>query len=514
MTFEDYLKALGYTTHGEDNIRYQDQSGENVSSQALGQLQDSFNTFNQTDAQGRPVYGTEAYLPGTMSDAYGQGLFRLGQADAGSQLQPILDQMGASVQYDPRYGYVIPQAAQDEWSRQFGQPKGFDAFMENLASNAPIALGGAVLGAGLGYGPFAGGSLEGGAGGAIGGGGSGVGGGFGGADLGGSGVGDFDSWFNDLIGVPGGGSGPTGTFSSDMFGAGSIDPSFWSSPSGTSLLDVIKSGGSGATSILKSLASNPSIASGVGGLLGYLSGKNPTQQTGTTDIPEWLKPYYTTGLNAASTALQNSSQLTPGENSTIAQMLAKLNAPNAGLDAANQTLTDTASGKYLDLASNPQWQEAQRVLGRSYNDTIRPGTDAQFSRAGAFGVGNSAWEEMTKRNQEALSTGLGSAAANVWGQERGNQLNAAANMPAFQSSYLTGLGNQALQLGNYQRTQPWQGILNYGQVLGSTKGPSVTTQQTSVNPWQTAAGGALTGYGLSNLYNSPQTQGLLSSIWK
>jgi hypothetical protein len=299
-----------------------------------------------------------------------------------------------------------------------------------------------------------------------------------------------------------------------MFGAGSIDPSFWSSPSGTSLLDVLKSGGSGATSILKSLASNPSIAGGVGGLLGYLSGKNPTQQTGTTDIPEWLKPYYTTGLNAASTALQNSSQLTPGENDTIAQMLAKLNAPNAGLDAANQTLTDTASGKYLDLANNPQWQEAQRVLGRSYNDTIRPGTDSQFARAGAFGVGNSAWEEMTKRNQEALSTGLGSAAANVWGQERGNQLNAAANMPAFQSSYLTGLGNQALQLGNYQRTQPWQGILNYGQVLGSTKGPSVTTQQTSVNPWQTAAGGALTGYGLSNLYNSPQTQGLLSSIWK
>jgi hypothetical protein len=248
------------------------------------------------------------------------------------------------------------------------------------------------------------------------------------------------------------------------------------------------------------LLGNQGLATGLGALGGYLSGTKPTEAQTQSDYPDWLKPFIASGLGAGLNQLNASKDLTPEEKATIARMQQGLSAPNAGLEAANQAMTDTASGKYLDLENNPQWQEMMRVLGQNYNETIRPGTDASFSRAGAMGIGNSAWEEMTARNNRALATGQGAATANVWGQERDKQMNAAGAMPGFQNQYLTGLGNSALQLGNYQRTQPWQGILNYGQLMGNLKGPSTSTQSTSVSPWQTAAGGALTGYSLSNLW--------------
>ncbi len=276
------------------------------------------------------------------------------------------------------------------------------------------------------------------------------------------------------------------------------------------------SGSGGFLDLLGKIPLN-AVGSLIGGLGGYLSGKDPQTTTSATDIPAWLRPYYTIGLDAGAQQLANSKDLTAEEKDTIAKMLQRLNAPNAGLEAANKTLTDTAAGKYLDLANNPQWQEAQRQIGTSYNETIRPGTDAAFSRSGAMGIGNSAWEEMTARNNRSLATGLGTAAAGLYGQERQNQLQAAGAMPGFQNQYLTGLGNAALQLGNYQRTQPWQGILNYGQLLGSTRGPSVTTTQQASNPWQSSIGGAMAGYVLGNLWsgsNNTNTNNSLASLWR
>ena len=280
-------------------------------------------------------------------------------------------------------------------------------------------------------------------------------------------------------------------------------------------------GGSGGTSnysnFWDTLKNAPlsSISTLLGGLGGYLSGKSPNEAQSSTDVPEWLKPYYTTGLSAGVQQLAQSKDLTPEEKATIARMQQGLSAPNAGLEGANTAMTDTVSGKYLNLATNPQWADLSAQIGEKYNNITRPQTDQMFSRAGAFGPGNSAFTEYTGQNQTALGRSLATGAANIYGAERQNQMNAAGAMPGFQSQYLTGLGNQSLQLGNYQRTQPWQGILNYGQLLGSLKGPSVTTQQTSANPWQTAAGGSMAGYGLSNLWGNSNTSQpkTLSSLW-
>jgi hypothetical protein len=231
----------------------------------------------------------------------------------------------------------------------------------------------------------------------------------------------------------------------------------------------------------------------LGGGLGYLSG----QEQGESDY-DFMKPYITAGLDTAKSQL-GQTQLNPTETSAIQDMLAKLTAPNTSLDAANQTMTDTASGKYLDLSNNPVWQRNMDLLGRNYNEVLRPGTDSAFSRANAFGVGNSAWEEYSARNARALAEGQGAATAGAWNQERANQLAASQGMPDFQNKYLTGLGKEALQLGNYQRTQPWTGILNYGNMLAASQ--PRTGQQQNTNPWMTALGGALTGSSLYKMWS-------------
>jgi len=245
---------------------------------------------------------------------------------------------------------------------------------------------------------------------------------------------------------------------------------------------------------------NQALGTALGGLLGYLGNRNSPQTTQTQDIPDWLKPYYTQGLDAGLQQMRTGSQLNQTENDAIQGMLGNLNAPNAGIQAANTAMTDTAGGKYLDIATNPQWNDLSTQIGEKYNQTIRPATDQQFSRAGAFGVGNTAWQEYTNQNQTALGRGLATGAANIYGQERDRQMNAAGAMPGFQLQSITGLGNAALNLGNYQRTQPWQGLLNYSQLLGSSRGPVTTTQSTQGGGLQSTLGGALAGYKLANLW--------------
>lgn len=446
-------------------------------------------------------------------------------------LDSVLQQAMSTVIKDPQTGasmmplsaYQYTQSAMQPYARQ---DSGFDKFLESVFSAGPLLMGGAVVGGGL-SGLFDG--LT-----------AGAAGGAGAlpesywsmlAESGGAGTpsaaaGTFGGLTGDALGLAqmGQAAGLSGS-ALDAFiasggtmgstaGGGSLANSLMNlfTPSPTSLATTtagqILNGGNVDTgnwwdkivNAGSSLLGNKNLLTALGGVGGYLSGTKPTESTAQSDYPDWLKPYISSGLGAGLAQLNASKDLTPGEQSTIAKMLQGLSTPNAGLDAANQAMTDTASGKYLDLENNPQWQEMMRLLGQNYNETIRPGTDAAFSRAGAMGIGNSAWEEMTARNNRALATGQGAATANVWGQERDKQMNAAGAMPGFQNQYLTGLGNSALQLGNYQRTQPWQGILNYGQLMGSLKGPMTQTQSTSANPWQTAAGGALTGYSLSNLW--------------
>lgn len=446
MTLQEYAQQLGFTQFGDSNIRYKDASGETVSPQALEQLQNDFNAFNQTDAQGRPIYGTEAYRPGTMSDAFGQGLFRVGTDTAGPQLQPILDKMGASIQYDPRFGYVIPQAAQDEWSRQFGQPKGFDAFMENLASNAPIALGSAVLGGGLfGTGPLAGastieggplfgnvGSLFGGA--PISGGSGGFGGGFGGGEgaltdaasaAGGNNMFDWltDDVWNGLMNTSD--SLPAG----DIFGAGTIDPSFWENAAsglgggagGTfegSLDSPLSSGGlnlanisrllTGGGSLLNSLGAR-SAANRAAGIQSGVAQQGIDEQRRQFDaLVNLMSPF----VNAGTSALGGQRDLL-GLNGAAGQQSAIDAIQNSPQFNSLVSTGENAIRQNASATGGLRGGNIQAALAKFRPQILSSLIDQQFNRLG----GISQLGQASAAGQASAGLNTGSNIANLLGQQ-------------------------------------------------------------------------------------------------
>jgi hypothetical protein len=279
---------------------------------------------------------------------------------------------------------------------------------------------------------------------------------------------------------------------------GGRDPDY--SPTSTGLTGISK--------LLADAGLPADVAKLLGGLapsllgagIGAAAGGSPSTQIQSTDIPEWLKPYYTKTLDAGITNLNNSQNLSAGENSTIANLVASLQQPNAGLNAANQTLTDTAAGKYLNIGTNPQWQDLSTQIGEKYNMFTRPATDQQFSRAGAFGVGNSAWEEFTGQNQADLARGLATGAANIYGNERNLQNQAATNMPTWQTQFLTQLPNAALTAQGYGRNVAQQGLSSMSGILGATRGPQTSSSSSQNSMLNNILGGALTGGALGRLW--------------
>lgn len=564
MSFEDYLRALGYTVSMEDGeLKVFGGPGGDDSNRVrdLSPLRDAFDQFNKTDSQGRSVFGTTAYNPnmsalGSTVNIGGKNYYRVGREVSPAELAPYGGN-ASSYLYDPQYGHLVDAdiAGKIAQSMNGSDPLtnapliiaslfGGGAALSGLGAGGAVGAGaGAASGitpelaawyAAAGYTPAeisaissALGGAAGGLGGITMGNAPGIGeGSF--MDLAGGSQSDLASWMQQMgydpsqfsnLNAPidsggaifGSGVNPGGldsalgdTLANYTAGMGAYNP--LTTGSGLGILDILKNipgvgsliNGLGGS--LGSALGNNAVGTGLGALLGYLSGRNQPTQTATTDVPDWLKPYYTQGLDAGLTQMNASKTLTPTEQQAIERMQAGLTAPNPGLEAANRAMTDTASGKYLDISTNPQWNDLATQIGERYNQNIRPAVDAQFSRANAMGVGNTAWQEYTNQNQTALGRGLATGAANIYGNERQNQMNAAGAMPGFQNQYLTGLGTASLGLGNYQRMQPWQGIMNYGQLLGNLRGPSTSTQSQSVNPWQSALGGGLAGYALSNLW--------------
>jgi hypothetical protein len=266
------------------------------------------------------------------------------------------------------------------------------------------------------------------------------------------------------------------------------------------------SGLTGLSKLLESAGLPPGVASLLGPVLpsllgaglGAAAGGSPSTTTQTNDLPAWALPYAQKLLGQGSRNLDMSA-LSAGESDTIAKLVASLQQPNAGLEAANKSLTDTAGGKYLDIATNPQWQDLSRQITEKYQNTIQPTTNAQFSRAGAMGVGNSAWEQFLGQQQTDLSRGLATGAANIYGNERGLQQQASLAMPNFQTQALTQLPNAALTAQGYGRNVANTQLQSGAGLLGAIRG-GTTTQQSQNSLLNNILGGALTGGALGRLW--------------
>ena len=182
--------------------------------------------------------------------------------------------------------------------------------------------------------------------------------------------------------------------------------------------------------------------------------KQPSNTTSvtTTEPPAWARPYLQDLANRARAGtVDRPYQAFPGQrianlnqiqqqglNSMYARATSgsPLNktAQSTVLDYmrgnAPQAITDTASGKYLDIGTNPQWQALSRDIANAYATGTAAQTDAAFS--GGRNYGGSAYNEVVGRNQKAFSDSLGNLAGQLYGTERQNQLSAANQIANLQ----------------------------------------------------------------------------------
>lgn len=247
------------------------------------------------------------------------------------------------------------------------------------------------------------------------------------------------SWMNQLQSLLNGG------------GTGSGLPSV---PPGTStvLQKLLSSGGSGISSLLGG-GSNLGL---LGGLLGALAGGVGANQkpAGTTtsvqDIPDYLKPYQsmnlTSGVNNFGLASQGASVL-PG--------------------AANQ-MNATINGQYLDPNTNPAFQPYVKDLMGQAMSTF----NGQYGGPAGTNLGNSGFQEGAAR---AITNAALPLYNSAYQTERGNQVNAASQAPAFASNYAgaalaPNLAFKNLYSGAQATTQPYFANTGAGIFSGGLAG--------------------------------------------
>lgn len=266
--------------------------------------------------------------------------------------------------------------------------------------------------------------------------------------------GDPSTW-GDVFGS--GGNAASGASDSmtqflQQYGGGGADFGELSAPIGqagagsasntASLWQQISNLPSGLQNIAKGLmqsGNTSALGALLGGVLGSVNGSKQagtTTSTQTSDFPSWYLPF-------AQGLVQNAGNTFGNQG-----------APDMSLvNAARAQQLKTVNGDYLNPETNP-------YLKKSVEDSMglaAAGANSQFSAAGRYGSGAHA---------DALGTSLGrisnNAYMNNYTQERGNQVNAANNAPAWFNS---------------AATAPYANINAYGGALNQVKPGATTTSQ-------------------------------------
>lgn len=254
-----------------------------------------------------------------------------------------------------------------------------------------------------------------------------------------------------------------------------------------------------------------------------MSGGGDAPDTTTQRTEPWsgVQPYLTDYLKLGQNVTKNPYQFYNGD--TVAgfapeqEMGFNLGTQRAmagspTLNAANQNLTSTLQGNYLNPATNPYLKgTVDQALG-----DVQSRINSQFNNNN---FGSSA-------HQETLQRGLGEQANSIYGQnyaqERDRQLNAAgqatglAGADYMDANYLQGIGAQRQGLANQYLgnagTQfnnaaqwPYEQLQRYGNVVsqGTGQGGTTTTQQPSQggsNPMAGALGGAASGAAIGSAF--------------
>lgn len=153
MGFDQWLESLGYVVLGdEDGKRYLTPDGRAVGGRSadnstgeLDQLRAQYNS-TLTDAAGRPIYGSSGY--NFEPESGNTPISGMSQVDPSQYTPEVINaaaQYGINLtpQYDPQYGYVIPQQSLAQWANIISPESWFDQYGPALIQGA--AMGGVGL---------------------------------------------------------------------------------------------------------------------------------------------------------------------------------------------------------------------------------------------------------------------------------------------------------------------------------------------------------------------------------
>lgn len=262
----------------------------------------------------------------------------------------------------------------------------------------------------------------------------------------------------------------------------------------------------------------------IGALAGSVGANSKPAGTTTTtqDIPDWLKPYVVSNLDAA----QAYMTAHPQDNSLLAPASAQLNKTIAGdylnSNPANPFYTgamnyQNTSADYLKPTASGAYLNKNPYIDAMYQQALNPvlaNIDSRFTSAGRYGSG---------ADQAALGTAADNLATSIYGQnyanERSNMLSAGTTLTsadqAAQASRLAaanGLGTNYNTARNVQvdaatnapafttqaATAPFSAFNTMGNL--TKLGIQSTTTPYFTNPTGGALSGALAGYGLSKAF--------------
>lgn len=145
MALEDFAAQLGYVNRPDEGGRAQWYNGDmrlrnGEDGGTLSTLLPWYDRFTTTmDAQGRPVFGTDARAEG-QSEVFqgpdGRAYLRVDNPQLTEQHREVGGKPSDLI-YDPQKGYGIEVGLQERWARQFQQ----DDTLEKIANNMPIIMG-------------------------------------------------------------------------------------------------------------------------------------------------------------------------------------------------------------------------------------------------------------------------------------------------------------------------------------------------------------------------------------
>ena len=274
---------------------------------------------------------------------------------------------------------------------------------------------------------------------------------------------------------------------------------------------------------------------GGGGLFGGGGGGGGGSSQTTQDIPEWLKPYVTFGLDESKRLYQGAGpEYYPGQTyldpsqqtlSGLGLMEQRAQAGSPLTQAAQTQQAGTIGGQYL--GNNPYLAQALQgaadISTKQYYDALKGGRSGAVL-AGRMGSG--AQQDVESRAETNLANALASKAGELsytnYAQERARQEAAAMGAPAMaQADYFD--INQLLQAGqgreaydqakleadvarfNFGQQKPYEKLSAY---LGAVYGAPVPIQSTTTQ--ETDSGGKIICTAMNQAYGFGSFR---NSIW-